>query len=353
MNHKKIRIIRRCVLLALLILVWLVQYIPSWGEAYARSVYPFISGSLPVISSFFPFSIGDLFIFTSVFYILFSPLQKLLHKIKWKRLLMNDVEYLAWVYVWFYLAWGLNYSQQNFYQRTHVPYSAYSEENFRGFLNEYIDSLNAAYVPVKSYDRQPVEQNIMVGYRTLDSNLGIHRLKGSPRVKTMMFSSLFTSMGISGYMGPFFCEFNLNGELLPAQYPSTYAHEMAHLLGITSEAEANFYAYQVCTRSDVPVVRFCGYFSVMNYILNNARGFLPEEDYKEVISRIRPEIIETSREISRFWTENYSEFLSNLQGRMYDVYLKGNKISSGRKNYSEVVGLLISWREYEKGKSLD
>ena len=29
-----------------------------------------------------------------------------------------------------------------------------------------------------------------------------------------------------GYMGPFFTEFNLNGQLLPVQYPATYAHEM-------------------------------------------------------------------------------------------------------------------------------
>ena len=53
-------------------------------------------------------------------------------------------------------------------------------------------------------------------------------------------------VGVTGSMGPFFCEFTLNGDLLPANYPATYAHELAHLLGITSEAEANFYAYQVC-----------------------------------------------------------------------------------------------------------
>lgn len=66
-------------------------------------------------------------------------------------------------------------------------------------------------------------------------------------------------VGVTGSMGPFFCEFTLNGDLLPSQYPATYAHELAHLLGITSEAEANFYAYQVCTRSQVQAIRFSGY----------------------------------------------------------------------------------------------
>ena len=49
-----------------------------------------------------------------------------------------------------------------------------------------------------------------------------------------------------GSMGPFFCEFTLNGDLLPINYPATYTHELAHLLEFPGEAEAKFYAYQVC-----------------------------------------------------------------------------------------------------------
>ena len=82
-------------------------------------------------------------------------------------------------------------------------------------------------------------------------------------------------------MAPFFCEFTLNGDLLPHDYPATYAHELAHLLGITSEAEANFYAYQVCTRSSVPEIRFSGYYSVLGHVMGNARRLLPEEEYQK------------------------------------------------------------------------
>ena len=52
-------------------------------------------------------------------------------------------------------------------------------------------------------------------------------------------------VAVTGYMGPFFTEFNLNQELLSVEYPFTYAHELAHRLGIASEAEANLYAYLV------------------------------------------------------------------------------------------------------------
>ena len=44
----------------------------------------------------------------------------------------------------------------------------------------------------------------------------------------------------------------------------------------------------------------------------------------------------------------YNPVIGRIQDRIYDLYLKGNKIESGRKNYSEVVGLLISYEEWKK-----
>ena len=37
--------------------------------------------------------------------------------------ILNEMEYLLWIYAWFYLAWGLNYSQKDFYGRTNIPYT--------------------------------------------------------------------------------------------------------------------------------------------------------------------------------------------------------------------------------------
>lgn len=94
----------------------------------------------------------------------------------------------------------------------------------------------------------------------------------------MLFTPFISMVGVTGSMGPFFCEFTLNGDLLPANYPATYAHELAHLLGITSEAEANFYAYQVCTRSQAMGIRFSGYFSVLGHVLGNAKDYFQKKN---------------------------------------------------------------------------
>ena len=157
-------------------------------------------------------------------------------------------------------------------------------------------------MPVNRIDKEVIRKEAVRQYNLISDTLGIHRPTHSrPRVKTMMFTPLISMVGVTGSMGPFFCEFTLNGDLLPPQYPATYTHELAHLLGITSEAEANFYAYQVCTRSVNKEIRFSGYFSILGHVLANARQLMTEEEYKKLFGSIRPEIIELARKDQEYW----------------------------------------------------
>ena len=348
----------RYVLLAVCLLtVGVTQVLPSWGNVYAQSVYPVISRFLSFFSRLLPFAVGDLFIFLSIVGLFLYPLWtrhlqvRYLKKQKkrWKQILLNEAEYLLWIYVWFYLAWGLNYTQQNFYDRTDIPYTAYTPEIFHQFIDNYIDQLNASYTDITVIDEPLVCRESVQGYRQICDTLGVHRPpRLSPRVKTMLFTPFISMVGVTGSMGPFFCEFTLNGDLLPSQYPATYAHELAHLLGITSEAEANFYAYQVCTRSQVQGIRFSGYLSILPHVLGNARQLMEEEEYTALTSRIRPEIKTLYAQDRAYWMKKYSPLIGSIQDFIYDLYLKGNRIQSGRKNYSEVIGLLISYEEAKR-----
>ena len=342
--------VRYVALGALLILVWLTQWIPALATIYSQTIYPLISYVLSFFSGLFPFAIGDLFIFLSITGVIVYPFYaRLRKKLPWKKILLRDGEYLLWIYVWFYLAWGLNYSQKNFYERTRIPYTAYTPDNFRSFTDSYIENLNSSYTDIKSVEKELVCRESVRVYNQIGDSLGVHRpFHQTPRAKTMLFTPLISMVGVTGSMGPFFCEFTLNGDLLPSQYPATYAHELAHLLGITSEAEANFYAYQVCTRSQVQAIRFSGYLSVLPHVLNNARRLMAEEEYAQLFRRIRPEIIGLAKKNSEYWMKKYNPVIGRIQDRIYDLYLKGNKIESGRKNYSEVVGLLISYEEWKK-----
>lgn len=349
MKKRKLRI-RYLVLAVLLLCVVVAQLIPAVGAWYAYHLYPSVSAVLITFSTHIPFSLGDVFITCSVIGLIAVPLYgHYKNRLKWKILLLRDGEYLLWVYVWFYLAWGLNYSRPHFYARMGIVPGSYSSVAFNSFLNTYIDSLNAAYVrPDTIVDKQQVRSEVIRIYRQIGDSLKIHApLNDHLQVKTMLFSDFISSVGVTGYMGPFFGEFNLNGNLLPISYPATYAHEMAHLLGISSEAEANFYAYQVCTRSHVPSIRFSGYFFVVNYVLANAKLLMNKEQFKQLVKRIRPEVRYQMSYYHYYWEALYSPVLGSMQSWLYDLYLKGNKIESGRKNYFQVVGLLVNYEQFK------
>ena len=61
---KKIRV-RWIIQAVCLVLVWLLKLFPHGGEWYATTIYPVCSGGLACFSSFFPFSLNDLFIYGS------------------------------------------------------------------------------------------------------------------------------------------------------------------------------------------------------------------------------------------------------------------------------------------------
>lgn len=357
---KKIRF-RWIVWAALWIGIEWARFHPEAGEWYARKVYPPIAAGLSAFSRLFRFSLGDCFIYGSVAGLLIYLAYALVKRKQRGRMVRFIVEYLAWVYVWFYLAWGLNYFRQDFFVRSGIPPVPYSEERFKTFLEEYTEALNASYVPVEKIDTPAVSSAIRKSYDRLSARFGLVRPAADPnstldrnrpsdhsviplrlRAKPMLFSSLMSGVGVMGYIGPFFNEFNLNTELLPVQYPAVYAHELSHVLGVSNEAEANLYSYLTCTSSDLPEVRFSGYFSLFPYVLGNAYRLLDADELETWKARLRPEIKDLYNRKTAYWQDRYSPWIGKIQDTAYNLFLKGNRISTGTANYSEVIELVIA-----------
>ncbi|MCC8143587.1 MAG: DUF3810 domain-containing protein [Tannerellaceae bacterium] len=341
--------LRWIVLAVFMIYIWLTMQVPGMGEWYARILYPVLSTPLARISSLVPFSLGDCFIYGSITGLLIYIIYRLVKRRQFKRTLFFTVEYLAWVYVWFYLAWGLTYFRDGFYQRSGIAYVAYEPEQFRHFLNLYTDSLNASFCDfTEPLPKELVDREVKKGYEALAGRFDLMQPRAYQTGKPMLIPSLMSGVGVLGYIGSFFNEFHLNPALLPVQYPATYAHEMAHVLGVSSEAESNLYSFLVCSRSETPQIRFAAWFSLFTYVLGNAYTLLDAESFDEWRSRIRPEVKELFNAKNAYWQNKYNPLIGEAQDIMYNQFLKSNNIPSGRKNYSEVVGLLISWLENEQ-----
>lgn len=315
---------------------------PQTGEWYARRIYPHTAPILSRAASLVPFSLEELLVLTVVVCLSGYPI--LAHKRgqRWQRILRREAEVVLWLYAWFYWGWGMNYFREPFHVRAGVKPAAYDEVQFRSFLRAYTDSLNASYCEMVSVDTLHVQQSIRILYTKVPDRYGLGSPKPYHRPKSLWFNTLYSSVGVLGYAGPFFVEMQLNEELLPLQYPFTYAHELAHLLGISSEAEANYWAYRTCTQSERPEVRHSGYMGLLPYVIVNARAVMEAEDYQAWTLTLCDEVVQELEEKRVYWEEKYSHTLGSIQDKVYDLFLKGNQISTGKKNYAEVIQMILS-----------
>lgn len=357
---------RHGVLIALLILVTLTKMIPLWGFIYTTRIYPVIGTLLSPISGIFPFAVGDIFIALSIAWVILYPIYEI--GLRKKRVFGRVAEYLLWVYAWFYIAWGLNYSQPNIYYRIGMKPVEVSKAKFKKFAYQYADSLNAlsnaslsnaslsnarkSISPDSIVDdalKNRVRDAVLKEYNKIGYREGINRpFNQHPHAKTMVFTPLSSMAGVTGSMGPFFCEFTLNGDILAHDYPATYAHEFAHFLGVANEGEANFYSYIVCTASADKQVRFSGYYHIFFHVLNNVYDILGEKEGERFLKHIHPEIIQRARNDRHYWLSKRCKALDAAQDVIFELYLRGNHVAEGRKSYSGVIGLILAWEEKKK-----
>lgn len=336
-------------LIILLIIVACIRFIPGAGELYATLLYPHISAFLSWLSSFVPFSLDEVVALIGIFLLIMTLVTGIKRAWRWYKTVGRLCQIILWYVVWFYLGWGCNYFRDNFYTRMEVVPANAEKETFLRFANDYAEKLNRSWSETYEIDQEQVVDEIKKLYRHhLPPTSGLCVPKDYQYPKEMLLNRLYSAAGVLGFMGPWVGENLLNAELLPVQYPSIYAHELSHLLGVNNEAEANYWAYYVCTRSEHQTIRYSGYQSLLPYVLSDARSLLSEDEYREYFLSIRPEIIQERREISAHWQEQRVELIDQFQDFLLDFQLKGNNIPSGTRNYNQVVSMIISVQENTK-----
>lgn len=152
---------RHWLLLALFLLVTLTKMIPLWGFLYTTRIYPVIGKLLSPVSGIIPFAVGDIFIALSIAWVILYPI----YEIGWRKkkgVFGRVIEYLLWVYVWFYMAWGLNYSQPNIYNRIGMKPVEVSEAKFKAFAYQYADTLNKLSEELKGNSEKSIVLWMMI-----------------------------------------------------------------------------------------------------------------------------------------------------------------------------------------------
>lgn len=324
------------------LLIQIFGAFPSITELiYSHGFYPFFASVLSCFSKYFPFSLDDIFYTSLIVSLLVLIVSLILKRIKLKESGILAINISLACFMLFYWLWGFNYFREDFNTRLHISEVPPNKNELLAELEELIAETNACYISVDTIDKQLVDSIIEASYKQHANFLRIPYPSGTRRPKNITYGSFFAKAMISGYYGPFFNEIHVNNFGLPVEYPMVLAHEKAHQFGITSEAEANFYAWLVCTQSGNQIAKYSANLYILRYFYYDAARF---EEAREIRKKLRDEIRQDYAKIREHWMALRNEKIDEVAGKVNDAYLKANKVEKGIEDYSGVVKFIMDYR---------
>lgn len=339
--------------LALLAFVAACRFWTPAADFYAERCYPLISAALSWPASLVRFSLEEIVVVGFILALLAVLVRAVRRKKGFLWWLGRTARIALWVTVWFYLGWGNNYFRTPLYARLELTPAHFEAEAFGRFLSEYTEELSGCADSRKEWEPFAVEQSVKDFYADRAVACGYAPLRRWQHVKKPLLNPLYSAVSVLGWLGPFFCESQVNLEIPDLEYPFVLAHEMAHLSGVTGEGEANYWAYAFCRRSQVPAVRYSGLLFLFPYVVSNARALLPREQYEAWMAQVPQRVPDDTAALQAYWDERRVGIVGKVQHWMMDLFLRTNGISGGAQDYSGVVGIIMTMDALEKGDRPD
>lgn len=351
------RLIRISLVTALLILALFIFFIAgnhSWIEKnYAIGFYPKLSAVLRVAFGWIPFSLGDVLysiVAVSVFWQLGKFVVRLFHKTdSWRKKLaplLTAATILLFVYVYFYLFWGLNYYRQGIEEQLGLKNGKFDKQQLID-LNQYllVQVNNRKEICLQKKDTVMSNERMfkaaLDGYNTLQKQFPFLCYRHAS-LKPSMFGKIGNYVGFQGYYNPFTGEGQVNTAIPNFLQPYVVCHEMGHQIGYASESEANFVGFLSATSSSDTLMQYSSYLDMFLYAWGNLKA-VDSVAAKQIGEQIHPGI---KRDLKTYRTfiNDHRTFLSDWTDKLYDYYLKQNRQRKGIESYGEVTGWLIAYR---------
>ena len=324
-------------------------------QYYANGIYPIISKIQRFLFGWLPFSLGDLIYGFLIIVILVKTWQTLrvLFKRRYNRQfflegLKQIIFFFLFVYVLFYLLWGLNYSRKGIAAQLDLKMTRYSVSELDTLTNVLEQRLNyyAGLVEPAQRDSFYKKRNLFhESYEAYRSAVAQYPfLNYRPRsIKPSLFSYAGDILGFEGYYNPFSGEGQVNTTVPVFVQPFVACHEIGHQVGYGKENEANFAGFLACRLHPSPVFRYSVYFDMYNYAINS----LFRSDSlraKEYMHALHPQVKADYDELKKFF-KKYQNPIEPVITWAYGKYLQANNQPAGKRTYSEVIAFLIAYQK--------
>lgn len=340
-------------ILSAILIKWISLY-PSFIEKYyTNGVYPIISRILRILFGWIPFSLGDLFysfLLLIVFYKMFQ-LTRIIWNKKFNRQyliagLQQLIFFFLFVYVLFYLLWGLNYNRLGSASQLDLKLVKYSNTDVDTLLSKLTERLNTYADRFSTEEKKILNRKRNLFSETkeaYDSAIAYYPFiqYQSRSIKPSIFSYAGNYLGFQGYYNPFSGEAQVNTTVPQVLEPFVTCHEVAHQIGYAKENEANFVGYLAAKHSSSSYFRYSVYFDLFNYTFND----LSKKDSsaaRKYIAQLHPQVKKDMKEWSDFYLRHRNP-LESIIAWGYGQFLKANNQPAGKRTYNEVVAWLVAF----------
>jgi hypothetical protein len=245
----------------------------------------------------------------------------------------------AALYLAFLAMWGLNYRRVPLAEKLRGDAGRVSVDAARRLAADAVERVNALYAASRggdSHDDAP-DALLAAGFARAQIDLGASRLARPGRPKQTLLDAYFRGAGVEGMTDPYFLETLVASGLLDIERPFVVAHEWAHLAGYADESEANFVGWLTCLHGSAR-----DQYSGWLYLYGEVASGLPRGDRPG--AGLAPGPRADLRAIAARLAREIQPRLSAAGWRVYDQYLKANRVEAGTASYAYVVRLILATR---------
>lgn len=287
---------------------------------YSQSLYPSIARTLIRLSDLFSFSLNTFFAWLLVFVIISLTLAALTGKLRWSRFLLILVNLAAFIYLAFYTLWGFNYYREPLYSRMSMQHNQIPDADYELVMERISRKAAEIKIEMDSVSTGRLDTLVDEAFRRHAGHWAMPWLECHVHPKQMIAEAWLAKAMVYGYYGVFSNEIHVSRLCIRMDYPLLLAHERVHRLGITGEAEANFYAWLLCCKSESPELQYAAHVFLLRHLFDAGYGQEFMKPIEQDTLQLKADELETG------WFK-----------RLTDRFLKLNRVENGLSDYGRMI----------------
>ena len=339
--------VRLSVIAPLLAVIVLLVPIPAWviEDFYSRDMYPWLQHLVTSVTNVLPLAVLDVLLVVIVLLVL-NRMRRLFHVMRQRGVIdalweafRRVVRFASVMAILFYWAWGFNYRRMPL--DSIVPggmprptvdmlQTGFSDAAaLAGRLRPLTQRDEGNFHSIKLDLKDPINEALALVKRTkLDT-------PSEPKF-SLVLTPFFRWSGVTGMINPFGLETVVLPDLLPYERPFVLAHEWAHLAGQADEAEASAVGWLACMKAG-PVAAY----SASLFLISETAAAMPAEARETSMARLDVGVKSDLDAIEQRMKQQRPA-VRRTTARVYDEYLKANRVADGSASYGRALTLILS-----------